>query len=88
MKWMHGCAWIFIALSMLGATAVQASGELAEVVSARANARAGGPTNPHDDWLLERYGALSGTPGYYRRYGRSHRHPHRYYRHHRRGFRY
>ncbi|MGQ0674449.1 MAG: hypothetical protein ACT4N2_16440 [Hyphomicrobium sp.] len=32
-----------------------------EVESARANARAGGPTNAHDAWILERWGCLSGT---------------------------
>lgn len=35
-----------------------------EVEAARANARAGGPTNERDRELLQRYGALSGTPGY------------------------
>lgn len=35
-----------------------------EVESARANARAGGPTNERDRELLEKYGALSGTRGY------------------------
>ena len=32
-----------------------------EVESARANARAGGPTNERDAELLERWGCLSGT---------------------------
>ncbi len=32
-----------------------------DVVNARANARAGGPTNAHDAELLERYGCLSGS---------------------------
>jgi hypothetical protein len=32
-----------------------------EVEAARANARAGGPTNERDAELLERYGCLSGT---------------------------
>lgn len=32
-----------------------------EVEHARANARAGGPTNARDAELLERYGCLSGT---------------------------
>jgi hypothetical protein len=32
-----------------------------EVEAARANARAGGPTNAYDADLLERYGCLSGT---------------------------
>jgi len=32
-----------------------------EVEAARANARAGGPTNARDAELLERYGCLSGT---------------------------
>ena len=32
-----------------------------DVEAARANARAGGPTNARDAELLDRYGALSGT---------------------------
>lgn len=32
-----------------------------DVEAARANARAGGPTNARDAELLERYGCLSGT---------------------------
>lgn len=32
-----------------------------EVEAARANARAGGPTNARDAELLQRYGCLSGT---------------------------
>ncbi len=32
-----------------------------EVEAARANARAGGPTNARDAELLDRYGCLSGT---------------------------
>lgn len=55
-----------------------------EVESARANARAGGPTNARDRELLDKYGALSGTRGYsrsgLRRLGdghRAHRHRHR-----------
>jgi hypothetical protein len=55
-------------------------GDAAEVESARANARAGGPTNARDAELLERYGCLSGTrspacaPYHKRRYYRSRRH--------------
>ncbi|MCU0953193.1 MAG: hypothetical protein MUC37_00980 [Hyphomicrobium sp.] len=33
-----------------------------EVENARANARAGGPVSERDAELLDRYGALSGTP--------------------------
>jgi len=36
-----------------------------EVEAARANARAGGPTNARDAELLERYGCLSGTRSSY-----------------------
>ncbi len=35
---------------------------ISEVESARANARAGGPISEHDRELLDRWGALSGTP--------------------------
>lgn len=44
----------------LGVTSVSAN-EAYDVESARANARAGGPTNGLDAWYLERYGCLSGT---------------------------
>jgi hypothetical protein len=50
-----------------------------EVEAARANARAGGPTNARDAELLDRYGCLSGTRSSFceareRRYsGRRHR---------------
>ncbi|PPC79702.1 MAG: hypothetical protein CTY31_03515 [Hyphomicrobium sp.] len=46
-----------------------------DVESARANARAGGPVSEYDAFLLERYGALSGTYGYkrYDHYDRSRR---------------
>lgn len=47
----------------LALTATAASAEtIFEVESARANARAGGPTNARDAELLDRWGALSGTP--------------------------
>ncbi len=36
-----------------------------DVVNARANARAGGPTNPHDAELLDRWGCLSGSRSAY-----------------------
>ena len=36
-----------------------------EVEAARANARAGGPTNARDAELLSRYGCLSGTKSRY-----------------------
>jgi hypothetical protein len=39
-----------------------------EVENARGNARAGGPTNGHAAELLNRWGALSGTPGWRRKY--------------------
>ncbi len=39
-----------------------------EVENARGNARAGGPTNGHDAELLNRWGALSGTPGWRSKY--------------------
>ena len=56
-----------IALTALGCAAMAAStpalarGAAAELEQARANARAGGPTNSRDADLLERYGCLSGT---------------------------
>lgn len=42
-----------------------------EVEHARANARAGGPVSEHDGELLNRWGALSGTPGWRHRYRES-----------------
>lgn len=56
-----------------------------DVEAARANARAGGPTNAYDADLLRRYGCLSGTRSSFcrglshgeRRYYRNHRKPRR-----------
>ena len=53
-----------VGLSMLAASVPAAAlglGEAGELEAARANARAGGPTNERDAWLLRRYGCLSGT---------------------------
>jgi hypothetical protein len=61
-------------------------GEAADVEAARMNALAGGPTNPRDAELLERYGCYSGTNSpvchgghvYHRtHYYRAHRRTHR-----------
>lgn len=49
-----------VVMLALGNTGVSAN-EAHDVESARANARAGGPTNALDAWYLERYGCLSGT---------------------------
>lgn len=62
----------FVAMTILGAQEVQAN-RISEVVGARANARSGGPLSEHDVWLLERYGALSGTPGYSNGYKRKYK---------------
>ena len=53
---------LFLAAAMaaLGSAQVSAN-EAWEVEAARANARAGGPTNALDAWHLERWGCLSGT---------------------------
>lgn len=48
-----------------------AADNIFEVENARGNARAGGPTNSHDAELLNRWGALSGTPGWRHRYPES-----------------
>lgn len=42
-----------------------------EVEGARANARAGGPVSARDAELLNRWGALSGSPGWRHRYDES-----------------
>jgi len=70
---------IMLAASCPPASARGLGGEAAEVVSARANARAGGPLSERDAELLERWGCLSGTrsafcqPRAYRRYKRRRR---------------
>ena len=48
-------------LALVSATARGAGGEAGELEHARANARAGGPTNWRDAELLDRWGCLSGT---------------------------
>ncbi|MCH9765706.1 MAG: hypothetical protein K0U34_06920 [Alphaproteobacteria bacterium] len=60
MKRMFLSAAALAALSMLSAPPVMAN-DVTDTVRARGNARAGGPTNAHDAWILDRYGALSGT---------------------------
>jgi hypothetical protein len=51
----------FGTMAACGPAAALNLGEAAETEAARANARAGGPTNARDAELLERYGCLSGT---------------------------
>lgn len=60
MKTILCAASLVAALSTISTAPVYAN-ELMDTVRARANARAGGPTNAYDAWLLERYGRLSGT---------------------------
>ncbi len=59
------CAIALATMTFMGANDAQAN-RISEVVGARANARAGGPISAHDAWILERYGALSGTRYYSR----------------------
>jgi hypothetical protein len=54
---------VIATVAVLGALASGATADnYWEVESARANARAGGPVSERDAELLDRYGALSGTP--------------------------
>jgi hypothetical protein len=54
---------VIATVAVLGALASGAQADnYWEVESARANARAGGPVSERDAELLDRYGALSGTP--------------------------
>ena len=50
-----------VGLVMLAASGPAAAmgGEAADVEHARMNALAGGPTNEHDAWLLERWAAIA-----------------------------
>ena len=50
-----------LAVLLITATPSAFAQRPSEVEGARANARAGGPTNARDAELLDRYGALSGT---------------------------
>lgn len=73
-------------LSMLAASvpaSARGLGEAGEVEAARANARAGGPTNARDAELLERYGCLSGTRSNYCRRLEHRRRHYRDYRYNR-----
>lgn len=55
-----------------------------DVAGARARARAGGPISSYDAYLLDQYGALSGTPGFDRsgtyRLKRNRKYRKRYYK--------
>ncbi len=64
-------AVVVAGLSMLAAADYAAAGglaEAAELESARANARAGGPVSERDAELLDRWGCLSGTDNPYCRH--------------------
>ena len=52
-----------VGLGVLAASGEAAAGlgEAAAMEHARMNALAGGPTNEHDAWSLERYGCYRGT---------------------------
>jgi hypothetical protein len=67
-----------VALAAVAPTSVSADSYW-EVEAARANARAGGPTNARDAELLERYGCLSGTRSAFCE-RQSGEYPRRYYR--------
>ena len=71
MKRNHWWTIAFVALTFLGVEQAQAN-RVSEVVAARANARAGGPLSENEIWLLERYGALSGTHEYWKDNKRGH----------------
>ena len=60
---LHKTALAILAAALAGAGPAKAE-SIYEVEGARANARAGGPVSEHDAFLLERYGALSGTPAW------------------------
>ena len=69
----------FAALAVAAPTAVWADSYW-EVEAARANARAGGPTNARDAELLDRYGCLSGTRSAFCERQAGYPVPRRYYR--------
>lgn len=60
MKWIVLLTSVIAAITTLSIEPVYAS-DLADVVRARANARAGGGTSGHDAWVLKRHGKLSGS---------------------------
>lgn len=60
MKWSLVAIAFVTGISAFNSAPVYAN-DLMDTVRARGNARAGGPTNGHDAWILDRYGRLSGT---------------------------
>lgn len=60
MKWTILAASVIAALTAFTTEPVLAN-DVADVVRARANARAGGGTSGHDAWVLKRHGRLTGT---------------------------
>jgi len=64
---MHKVVAAAIGFGLLaGLTPVDARADnIWDVANARANARAGGPTNAHDAELLDRWGCLSGSRSAY-----------------------
>ncbi len=67
MKWTVLIASLVAAVSSFSTEPVLAN-DVADVVRARANARAGGGTSGHDAWVLKRHGRLSGSGGSTHRY--------------------
>lgn len=57
----HMAAKALLVVLLLGLPTAVLADSYWEVEAARANARAGGPTNARDAELLDRYGCLSGT---------------------------
>ena len=69
MKIILGAAGLAVALTCASVT-VRAD-RVSDVEGARANARAGGPTNAHDAELLRRWGATSGFGDWRSRWNRT-----------------
>jgi hypothetical protein len=65
MKTRNSTLFLVSAVLLTGFASSAMADSLSEVAGARANARAGGPTNDHDAELLRRYGGLSEGRGNY-----------------------
>ena len=73
-------AFLMLAAMLFASTAPATADSYMEVEAARANARAGGPTNAHDAELLRKYGMPTNGHVSPWRYHRHHRYTHRHAR--------
>lgn len=80
------CVAAITAAAFAGSAPANAGYDIADVVTARANARAGGPISDRQGEILQRFGALRGTTAYYEWRARKKKKSYSHRRRHHRGY--